>query len=290
MKQQLEKTIVVVTALALIVVGCGPGVTPPPTQAPPSATLTAQVKSPEAVLRAITEALNKKDAEAATALVADDVMQTLIPAPSGTGIYQGKEAMRARFKEVVAGNPVHKLTNCQTTGDQVVCDATYADDSTKPLGFDLEFTVDAVVENGLLKTVIWKMTDASLAKMQAAMASAQLPPMTVTFAEDKCTFAGPTKVSVGKITLHLNVDGQSNPTQSYGLFIATFDKGKTLDDLHGLPAAPQPDWVHEVDKVEFSTNRTMATSVTQGPIYLICFNLTGAWKVIGAFGPIEVGK
>jgi hypothetical protein len=53
--------------------------------------------------------------------------------------------------------------------------ATYSDDSTKPLGFDLEFNVEAVVQNGLLKTVTWKMTDASLAKMQAAMAPQPTP-------------------------------------------------------------------------------------------------------------------
>ena len=75
-----------------------------PTQAPP-----AQGKDPESVLRAITEALNKKDVEVATALLADDVAQTLLPAPSGTGIYKGKEAMRARFKEVVAGNPTPQI-------------------------------------------------------------------------------------------------------------------------------------------------------------------------------------
>jgi hypothetical protein len=134
-----------------------------------------QVKNPETVLRAITDALNNKDVEAGTALLADDVTQTLIPVPSGTGIYQGKEAMRARFKEVVAGNPTHKLTSCQTSGDKVTCAATYSDDSTKPLGFDLEFNVEAIVQNGLLKTVTWKMTDQSLAKMQAAMAPKPTP-------------------------------------------------------------------------------------------------------------------
>jgi ketosteroid isomerase-like protein len=172
MKQPWKKTIVLTLALALIVVGCSPSATPVP---PP-----AQGKDPESVLKAITEALNRKDAEAATALLAENVEQTLVPASSGSGIYKGKEAMRARFKEVVAGNPIHKLTNCQTSGDKVTCAATYSDDSTKPLGFDLEFTVDAIVQNGLLKTVTWAMTDASLAKMQAAMAQAAAPKPTAT--------------------------------------------------------------------------------------------------------------
>jgi hypothetical protein len=182
MKKHLNQLVVIAVVLSFLIAGCSSGAAsvpptqPPPTPAPPTLAPTVQVKDPESVLRAITEALNRKDVEAATALLADDVAQTLVPAPSGTGIYKGKEAMRARFKEVVAGNPTHKLTRCQTGGDQVICAATYSDDSTKPLGFDLEFKVDAVVQNGLLKTVTWAMTDASLAKMQAAMAAAQATP------------------------------------------------------------------------------------------------------------------
>jgi hypothetical protein len=282
MKEQLNQLVVIVIVVSFLIAGCSSSVTPvSPTQPPP-----AQGKDPEAVLRAITDALNKKDVETATALLADDVAQTLVPAPSGTGIYKGKEAMRARFKEVVAGNPTHKLTRCQTGGDQVICAATYSDDSTKPLGFDLEFKVDAVVQNGLLKTVTWAMTDASLAKMQAAMANTQPQAIALTFAKDKCTFGGPMRVPAGEITVNIKAEGDAY----YGLFIATFDKGKTLDDLNGLPASPQPEWVHEVDKVEFSTDRTMVTTVRQGPIYLICFNLTGVWTLIGRFGPIEVGQ
>jgi hypothetical protein len=163
--KKLSTLAVIGVVWMLIVVGCGPNALTPPT---PS-------KDPESVLRAITEALNKKDVEAATARLADDVTQTLIPAPSGTGIYQGKDAMRARFEEVVAGNPTHRLTSCQTSGDKVTCAATYSDDSTKPLGFDLEFNVEAVVQNGLLRTVTWQMTDQSLAKLQAAMAPPPTP-------------------------------------------------------------------------------------------------------------------
>jgi ketosteroid isomerase-like protein len=287
MKQPWGKTIVFVLALALIVVACSPAPTamPSPTQAPPPPP-TAQIKSPEEVIKAVAEAVNKKDVEAATALLAEDVTQTLIPAPSGTGIYKGKETMRARFKEVVALNAYHKFGKCETSGDQVTCAVMYSDDSTKPLGFDLEMKVEAVVQNGLLKTVTWAMTDASLAKMQAAMANTQPQAITLTFTKDKCTFGGPMRVPAGETTVNIKAEGDAY----YGLFIATFDKGKTLDDLDGLPVVPQPDWVHEVDKVEFSTDRTMVTTVRQGPIYLICFNLTGTWTPIGRFGPIEVGK
>jgi len=180
MKEQLNQLVVIAIVLSFLIAGCSSSAASvPPIQLSAQAP-TPQSKDPESVLKAITEALNKKDVEAATALLADDVAQTLLPAPSGTGIYHGKDAMHARFKEVVAGNPIHKLTSCQTSGDKVTCAATYSDDLTRPLGFDLEFKVDAVVQNGLLKTVTWAMTDASLAKMQAAMAQAAAPKPTAT--------------------------------------------------------------------------------------------------------------
>ncbi len=177
------------------------------------------------MLRAITDALNKKDAETAAALLADDVTQTLVPAPSGTCIYKGKDGMHARFKEVVALNANHKFGKCDTSGDKVTCAVTYSDDSTKPLGFDLEMKAEAVVQNGLLKTVTWTLSDASLAKMQAAMA-AQPQAITLTFSKDKCTFAGPTRIPVGESPVNIKVEDEGD----YGLFIATFDNGKTLDD------------------------------------------------------------
>ncbi len=270
----------ITSALLVLVTGCSPLAAT--SNLPP----TPQVKTPEEVLRAITDALNANNADAAAAYLAEDATQTLIPAPSGTGVYTGKEAMRKRFQEVVAANPTHKLTNCQTSGDTVSCTATYSDDSTRPLGFDLEFEVDAMVQNGLLKKVTWKMTDASLARMKAALANAQLPPVAIDYAPDMCTFSSPNKFYVGDIHVQLNVEGQDEA--NYGLFIATLDPGKTIDDLKGLPAVPQPDWVHEINMFEFSKTNTQVATIAKGPIYLLCFNLSGDWQIIGAFGPIEV--
>lgn len=289
MEKQWRKLSMFVFIFALIVAACSPAPTatlpPPPTRLPPLPTV--QVKNPEAVLRAVTEALNGKDVEAATALLADDVTQTLIPAPEGTGVYKGKEAMHARFQEVVAANPVHTLRSCLTSGDKVTCAATYSDDSTKPLGFDLEFKVEAVVQNGLLKTVIWRMTAASLSKMEAAMDYAQPATMTVSFVGDSCTYDGPKKIPAGEFTV--NLDGSRQSDISYGLFIATLEKGRTISDLKPGPGLPQPDWVQEVDKREFMGQVKMHTQAKEGPIYLACFNID-TMMIIGALGPIEIAK
>ena len=181
MKNRTKAIAILLTAVVLVVASCAPNLaapapgTPAGMQVGETSVAPTVVNNPEAVLRAITEALNNKDVGAAAAMLADNVTQTLIPAPSGTGVYNGKAALSARFKEVVAVNPVHRLTQCQTINDQVTCQATFSDDSTRPLGFDLEFKVTAIVQAGLLKSVTWAMTDQSLAKMQAAMAPQPTP-------------------------------------------------------------------------------------------------------------------
>src|SRR5512135_588081 len=122
MKNRTKAMTILLTAMVLVAASCAPKVAAPapgtpagmqvgeasvaPTRAP-TGEASLRPNNPEAVLRAITEALNNKDAGAATAFLADDVTQTLIPAPSGTGVYNGKATLSARFKEVVAGNPVH---------------------------------------------------------------------------------------------------------------------------------------------------------------------------------------
>jgi len=138
----------------------------------PSA-LHAQGKTdPESVIRAICTALEEKNVDAAIALVADDVVQTLVPAPPGaTGVYTGKEQLRARFKEVIAVNARHTFGSFQVDGDKATFTATYVDDTLPPIGIDsLEFTGEAVVQNGLLKSITWTLTEQSLAKLQAAAA------------------------------------------------------------------------------------------------------------------------
>jgi ketosteroid isomerase-like protein len=140
------------------------------------AALYAQGTDSESVLKAITEALHKKDVEAAVALLADDIVQTLVPPPSGTGVYKGKEEMRARFKEVVAVNAFHKFNSCQTSGDKATCSVTYSDDGLKAMGVaSIEMTAEATVQGGKLKAVTWTVSQESLTKLQAAMAPKTLP-------------------------------------------------------------------------------------------------------------------
>jgi hypothetical protein len=143
-----------------------------------------------------------------------------------------------------------------------------------------------------------------LVAILALLASCSFPgasvaPMTVSFGDGKCTYAGPKQVPLGQITVNLNDDGRGHTT--YGVWIATLDPGKTLDDVKAEPTGDAPPWVHEVDAVGPApagvsiTHITdlaapLITEVKQGDaIYVLCFTrqpLTPA----GNWGSITVGK
>jgi 5'-nucleotidase (lipoprotein e(P4) family) len=116
-----------------------------------------------------------------------------------------------------------------------------------------------------------------------------IPDMTVTFSGNKCTLDGPAKVYPGKLTISLEIKEKGFP--SYGLFLATFDQGKSMQDLVNWVSLDQPPWVHEVDAkiVTPGSAVMMSPVVSEGPLYLICFGFSPD-TVIGRLGPVEVIK
>ena len=86
--------------------------------------VSAQGTDPESVIRAIIDAQNAKNIDAALALIADDTVITLIPPPpDSTGVFTGKEEIRGWWEAWIAGNGHTELSNFQVTGDN----ATYND-------------------------------------------------------------------------------------------------------------------------------------------------------------------
>ena len=94
----------------------------------------------------------------------DAVCVDIPPPPGGTGIYTGKEEMRARWEEVLALNLVRKVWDCETSGNTTTCSGSYDGDDTRPLGIDfLEMVAEFVVEGGPVTSIAWTVTDESLA-------------------------------------------------------------------------------------------------------------------------------
>ncbi len=116
-----------------------------------------------------------------------------------------------------------------------------------------------------------------------------VPDMTITFSGDTCLYDGPEKVYSGKLTVSLIAKEKKHPY--YELFIATFEPGKTMQDLINWQSLDQPPWVNAVDSKTVSPGSPtfMSPIVTGGPLYLICFGASPD-MIVGRWGPIAVEK
>ncbi len=131
----------------------------------------------------------------------------------------------------------------------------------------------------------------------AAVSPTSVPPtatpatsMTITFADGKCTYDGPKSFPTG--SWYLNVEAKDVKYDAYGVGWATFDQGKTIDDLKAqMPNPDQPSWAHLLTFSEIKTvgKETFQNIVLDGPVYFVCFTKTPL-ALIGVFGPIAAEK
>jgi hypothetical protein len=132
----------------------------------------AQEPDPVQMFQDLTAKLNAGDIDGALEYLSDDIVMTLIPPAEGTGVYTGKEEMRARWEEVLALNAHSEVWDCETSGNTTTCSGSYDGDDTRPLGIGpLEMVLEFVVEDGLITSITWTVTDEALAALAAAMAA-----------------------------------------------------------------------------------------------------------------------
>jgi ketosteroid isomerase-like protein len=130
-------------------------------------TLLAQESDPEALARAVFEALNAGDVETALALYADDAVLDL-----GTfGKFTGKEELRGAFEHEVSLNASWEVSDFQVEGNTVTFKSRYTSDTMNALGVTLEATEVITIQDGKIKTDTWTATEESVAALQAAMAT-----------------------------------------------------------------------------------------------------------------------
>jgi hypothetical protein len=138
----------------------------------PLATL-AQEPDPVQMILDLNAAIEAGDIDGALEYVSDDIVMTLIPTPQdGKGVYTGKEEIGGRWEQVYALNPTHEIWGCETSGSATTCAASYDGDDSRPLGIGpLEFVLDFVVEDDLITSITWTLTDETLAAIGAVMAA-----------------------------------------------------------------------------------------------------------------------
>jgi len=126
--------------------------------------IAAQKTDPESVLRAIFDALNNRDVDGALALVADDAVIIV-----DQFVSRGKGEMRNWWEGITAVNAFTQASNFQVDGDKATWSATVSIDPWRALGLPpLDHTCEGIVQEGLLKSYSFMMTDESMAKLKIA--------------------------------------------------------------------------------------------------------------------------
>ena len=119
----MVKLFVVTVAFVLLAGACVAPPPPAPTAAPPTATPIPPTPTPDpaAPVKAWVDAINSGDAEAALALVSDDV--------KWQGVFEatGKEQLRAMVDWMIGIESKPQITDCQPQSDRVVCNLTAPD-------------------------------------------------------------------------------------------------------------------------------------------------------------------
>jgi len=136
-------------------------------------TFAQTANDPESVGHAFEEAANAHDIELAMSYFADDAVWFLAGDP--TGLYYGKDAIRANLEGLFAQNYHLDVVSNEVTGDVRVGLANVSLDTWTGLGIaPLQSPAQMVIRDGKIKTIVVSLTPESGEKLGTALA--QLPP------------------------------------------------------------------------------------------------------------------
>jgi ketosteroid isomerase-like protein len=130
-------------------------------------TLRALGSDPEALARAVNEAMSAGDLEAVLALYADDAVLDL----GALGRISAKEELRGFFQHSFSQNATWETSDYQVEGNAVTFKSRYSSDMMSSLGVTMEATEVIAIENGKIATDTWTATDESMAAYRVARAT-----------------------------------------------------------------------------------------------------------------------
>ncbi len=124
---------------------------------------------PGSVARALIDAENAHNVDAAVALFADDAVVTL-----PTGRLTTKDQIRGWQSELAGGNFKATINTPQVSGERVTFSGSIELDAFRKLGLDrLESNWDLTIQQGKVKTFTFNFTAEAGARLQEAMARAK---------------------------------------------------------------------------------------------------------------------
>jgi ketosteroid isomerase-like protein len=136
------------------------------------APVAAQETDPAAVIKAVYDAVAAKDIDSAMALVADDMVLTILPPPRAkpSGTFVGKEEIRNWFEGLAEGNGRAEFSDVTVSGTAATWKARWWGTDFVRLGIaPAEFEGVNIARGGLLRAATWILTEEFQARFQTAM-------------------------------------------------------------------------------------------------------------------------
>jgi hypothetical protein len=127
----------------------------------------AQAADPEAVFNLFHTAVNAHDVDAALAFFAHDAV-VQFPNQPPPNIYRGKAEIRAWLQGDADQHIQVTTEQLNVAGDKLTWIAKVVTDDVRRLGIVIEGPAEAVVQGGKIKSFAFTLSDATLAKLQAA--------------------------------------------------------------------------------------------------------------------------
>ena len=140
-----------------------------------SVPVAAQEANPAEVIKAVYDAVAAKDIDRAMALVADDMVLTILPAPGAKpgGAFVGKEEIRKWYEGLAKGDGHAEFIDVTVSGNDATWKAHWWGTYFVNLGVaPAEFEGVSIAQGGLLKAATWVLTEAFQAKLEIAEAAA----------------------------------------------------------------------------------------------------------------------
>jgi len=141
--------------------------------------VSAQPQDPGSVFREFEAAFNAHDEEATLTVFADDgVVRTTPPAPGTTGVFSGKDQVRAWLRGSLAQGNVHEeSSSIQVAGNTLTALSRTTTDALEKLDASpAESNVEVVVQAGRIQSMTRAGTPEWAAKLQAGLAKLQVAP------------------------------------------------------------------------------------------------------------------
>jgi LPXTG-motif cell wall-anchored protein len=137
----------------------------------------AQAADPEAVFNLFHTAVNAHDVDAALALFADDAV-VQFPNQPPPNIHRGKAEIRAWLQGDADQHIQVTTEQLNVAGDKLTWIAKVVTDDVRGIGIVIEGPAEAVVQGGKITSFAFTLSDATLAKLQAAPAAPPALPRT----------------------------------------------------------------------------------------------------------------